>query len=349
MQWRICAGNLLLDCIAIKHLEKSMDSSDFWSVLQSAHSDVVSPYHRFSAKRWAAFSGDTPLTLTQPEIDQLRSLGDPINLDEVGQIYLPVSRMLSSHVEATRTLFVQRQRFLSMNTAKTPFIIGIAGSVAVGKSTAARLLRLLMTRWPSSPRVDLVTTDGFLLPNAVLEQRDLMNRKGFPKSYDGAAILRFLSDIKAGKRDVRAPLYDHLTYDIMSDKHQIIDQPDILIVEGLNVLQPRSLSKDGMVVPVVSDFFDFSLYLDADETDIHRWYVARFMKLRKTAFADPKSYFHRYSELTEKEALDRAEHLWRSINLPNLRNNIMPTRPRADLVLRKGTKHRIEDIALRKL
>jgi len=328
---------------------KHMDSADFWPLLRSARASDLSPYHRFSAGRWAEFNDDTPLTLTGDDIDRLRSLGDPIDLEEVRQIYLPVSRMLSSHVEAVRNLFDQRQRFLSMSTARTPFVIGVAGSVAVGKSTAARLLCQLMARWPSSPRVSLVTTDGFLHPNAILEQRDLMTRKGFPQSYDGAALLRFLSAIKSGKDTVTAPLYDHLTYDILPDRHQTVERPDILIVEGLNVLQPRSLSKDGVAVPVASDFFDFSLYLDADEEDIHDWYVARFMTLRDTAFTDPKSYFHRYSDMTEAEARDMAEHLWRTINLPNLRDNIVLTRPRADLVLRKGPRHRIENVALRKL
>ena len=283
-------------------------------------------------------------------MSRLRSLGDPIDLTEVRRIYLSLSRLLSSHVESSQLLFEQRNRFLNLSgAAKTPFVIGIAGSVAVGKSTTARVLKELLARWPSSPKVDLITTDGFLFPNAILQRNKLMERKGFPESYDTTALLKFLSAIKAGQPNVKAPLYSHLTYDVLPDEHRVVDRPDILIFEGINVLQPRDLPADGKIVPMVSDFFDFSIYIDADEALIHDWYVRRFMRLRQTAFRDPNSYFHRYASITEDEALAIAEGLWHNINLKNLRRNILPTRPRADLILRKGGDHLIETVALRKL
>ena len=225
----------------------------------------------------------------------------------------------------------------------------MAGSVAVGKSTTARMLKELLARWPSSPKVDLVTTDGFLYPNEVLRRENLMERKGFPDSYDVGALLRFLSAIKSGQPNVRAPVYSHLTYDVMPGEFVTIDRPDILIFEGLNVLQTRELPQDGKIVPFVSDFFDFSIYIDADEELIHDWYIARFMRLRETAFRDPQSFFHRYSQLSEDAARAIAEGLWANINLKNLRENILPTRPRADLILRKGAGHLVEEVALRKL
>jgi type I pantothenate kinase len=309
----------------------------------------VSPYRFFTAAQWAAFRADTPLTLTAEEVDRLRSLNDPVSLDEVRRIYLSLSRLLSAHVESSLALYRQRSRFLNISGRKTPFIIGIAGSVAVGKSTTARILKELMARWPSSPVVDLITTDGFLLPNAELERRGLMERKGFPESYDVAEVLRFLSAVKAGEDSVTAPVYSHFHYDVLPGQRQRIDRPDILIFEGINVLQTRDLPQDGKAVPVVSDFFDFSIYLDAREADIERWYIDRFMRLRETAFRDPGSFFHRYSTITQKEALARARYLWERINLVNLRTNILATRPRADLVLRKGGDHLIEQVALRKL
>ncbi|MBB3313787.1 type I pantothenate kinase [Rhizobium sp. BK196] len=309
-----------------------------------------SPYHFFSSDQWAKFRADTPLTLTGDEVKRLRSMGDPIDLDEVRRIYLSLSRLLSAHVESSQLLFKQRNRFLSLsNVTKTPFVIGIAGSVAVGKSTTARILKELLGRWPSSPKVDLVTTDGFLHPNTVLKRENLMQRKGFPESYDTGAILRFLSAIKAGLPDVKAPSYSHLVYDVLPDEYKIVDRPDILIFEGINVLQSRDLPADGKIVPMVSDFFDFSIYIDAEETQIHNWYVTRFMRLRETAFRDPDSYFHRYASISEEEAVAIAEDLWANINLKNLRQNILPTRPRADLILRKGKDHLIEQVALRKL
>lgn len=309
-----------------------------------------SPYRFFSAERWANFRADTPLTLTEDEVRRLRSLNDPIDLDEVRRIYLSMSRLLSAHVEASQLLFRQRQVFFEADDAvKAPFIIGIAGSVAVGKSTTARVLKELLARWPSSPKVDLVTTDGFLYPNEVLRREGLMDRKGFPDSYDVGAILRFLSGIKAGLPNVRAPLYSHLTYDVLPGEFVTIDRPDILIFEGINVLQTRELPEDGKAVPVVSDFFDFSIYIDAPEQLIHHWYVDRFMRLRDTAFRDPKSFFHRYSRLSADAARTIAEQLWNNINLKNLKENILPTRPRADLILRKGANHLVEEVALRKL
>ncbi|MEI5679079.1 MULTISPECIES: type I pantothenate kinase [unclassified Mesorhizobium] len=317
---------------------------------QLAPTVKYSPYRFFSAERWAEFRADTPMTLTADEVKRLGSLYDPIDLDEVRRIYLSMSRLLYAHVEASQLLFRQRQAFFSGDqVAKTPFIIGMAGSVAVGKSTTARILKELLGRWPSSPKVDLVTTDGFLLPNEVLRRENLMERKGFPDSYDVGALLRFLSAIKSGQRDVRAPLYSHLTYDVMPGAFVTIDRPDILIFEGLNVLQPRELPKDGNFVPFVSDFFDFSIYIDAEEELIHSWYIKRFMRLRETAFRNPESFFHRYSQLSEDAAKAIAEGLWGNINLKNLRENILPTRPRADLILRKGEDHLVEEVALRKL
>ena len=317
---------------------------------QLVPTEKYSPYLFFSAQEWAKFRADTPLTLAEEEIHRLRSLNDPVDLEEVKRIYLSMSRLLSAHVEASQLLFRQRRAFFNVeNATKTPFIIGIAGSVAVGKSTTARVLKELLARWPSSPQVDLVTTDGFLLPNEILRRDNLMERKGFPDSYDVGALLRFLSGIKAGLRDVRAPLYSHLTYDVVPGEFTTIDRPDILIFEGINVLQPGKLPRDGKIVPFLSDFFDFSIYIDAEETLIHDWYVARFMRLRETAFRNPESFFHRYSQLSEGAARAIAEGLWTNINLKNLRENILPTRARADLILRKGADHLVEEVALRKL
>jgi type I pantothenate kinase len=325
-------------------LDKRVDEHTF------EMSPVTSPYRYFTADQWAEFRADTPLTLTNDEVKRLRSIGDPIDLDEVSKVYLSLSRLLSSHVESAKWLFYQRRKFLNVpDKRKTPFIIGIAGSVAVGKSTTARILKELLARWPNSPKVDLVTTDGFLLSNAELKANGLMERKGFPESYDQKAVLKFLSGIKAGEPDVEAPTYSHLIYDVLPDQRIHIYQPDILIFEGINVLQTRPLPLDGREVPMVSDFFDFSIYIDADETDIHRWYVDRFMGLRETAFRDPQSFFHRYAEMSEVEARKIAEKLWREINLKNLHENIMPTRPRADLILRKGPDHLVDQVSLRKL
>ncbi|MFC5069591.1 type I pantothenate kinase [Flaviflagellibacter deserti] len=307
-----------------------------------------SPYRVFSREEWAELRADTPMTLNADEIERLRSLDDPLDLMEVEQIYLPISRLLTLYVEATQGLFRATRAFLNTNGAKkVPYIIGIGGSVAVGKSTTARLLQALLRRWPNTPKVDLVTTDGFLFPNEVLAAEGLMQRKGFPESYDLPALLKFMSDIKAGKERVAAPVYSHLVYDVVPGAEIAVENPDILILEGLNVLQAGT--KDVRAVPFVSDFFDFSIFIDAEENTIHDWYVDRFMHLRETAFRDPNSYFQRYASVPPSEAMALAEDLWGRINLPNLRENILPTRARASLIMRKGEDHRVEEVALRKL
>ncbi len=310
----------------------------------------LSPYREFTRDAWASLRDDAIQPLSADEVARLRSLNDPISLEEVESIYLPLSRLLSLHVEATQALFAATQRLTRAPDAiTTPFILGVAGSVAVGKSTTARVLQALLSRWPGSPNVALVTTDGFLLPNATLAERGLMARKGFPESYDTRRLLRFLSDIKAGRRHVEAPVYSHLTYDVVAGASVTIDEPDIVIFEGLNVLQPARLPPDGAQIPFVSDFFDFSVYLDADESLLRAWYIERFTRLRETAFRDPRSYFAKYAALSEQAALDVARELWDTINLVNLRENIRPTRQRAKLILRKGASHQIEAISLRRI
>lgn len=311
--------------------------------------EELSPYRVFSESEWARLRADTPMTLTNKEVRQLQSLNDPVSIAQVESILLPLSRLLAFYVEATQQLHRATNRFLGSNDGKNPFIIGIAGSVAVGKSTTARLLQALLARWPASPKVDLVTTDGFLYPNSVLEAEGLMHRKGFPESYDRPALLKFLSDLKAGKRNVQAPVYSHFYYDVMPGQHVIVDRPDILILEGLNVLQTSNLPRDGKAVPFVSDFFDFSIYIDAEEEVLHEWYISRFMRLRETAFRDPGSYFNKYAMASDEDALTIAEALWTEINLVNLHENILPTRPRADLILSKIETHAINEVRLRKL
>lgn len=309
----------------------------------------LSPYRHFTREEWAQLRADTPLTLTISDLKRLQSINDPISLEEVIAIYLPLSRLLALYVAATQGLFKATQRFLGADDGKVPYIIGVAGSVAVGKSTTARVLQALLSRWANTPKVDLITTDGFLLPNAQLEREDLLERKGFPESYDSAKLLRFLSDVKAGRSHVEAPVYSHLTYDVVPDESVSVDRPDILIVEGVNVLLPSRLPRDGKETPFVSDFFDFSVYLDADEDQLEKWYVSRFMRLRSTAFRDPRSYFKKFSEVSDAEAEEVARSIWKRTNLRNLHENILPTRARASLILTKGSSHRIEEVALRKL
>jgi type I pantothenate kinase len=317
--------------------------------MDQAAPTVVSPHRVFTRAEWARLRADTPLTLTEADLERLHSINEPISIDDVVEIYLPLSRLLSLYVRATQGLYEATRQFLGTNDGKTPFIIGIGGSVAVGKSTTARVLKALLGRWPNIPKVELITTDGFLMPNARLEQLGLMRRKGFPESYDLPALLSFLSAIKAGEARVAAPVYSHLVYDIVPGATVEIDRPDILIVEGLNVLQTPRLPAHGRAVPFVSDFFDFSVYIDADEAHIRRWYIDRFLRLKDTSFRDPHSYFHHLANVGAADAERIADDLWTGINLVNLRENILPTRPRAALILRKDATHRIEQVALRRL
>src|ERR1700749_463431 len=307
------------------------------------------PYRIFTRQQWGRLRDDTPMTLEPGEFDKLRSMHDRLDLQEVEEIYLPLSRLLSIYVDAAQRLYYSQRQFFGIRDSKMPYIIGIAGSVAGGKSTTARVLQALLARWSPRPKVDLVTTDGFLYPNAVLERQGLMQKKGFPESYDLPTLLGFLSDIKAGRRKVRAPVYSHLTSDIVPNQWIEIDNPDILIVEGVNVLQTGRLPRDGTAVPFVSDFFDFSVYIDAEEAVLRRWYVRRFLALRDTAFTDPRSYFPRYAVLSDEEATATAIAIWERTNLANLEDNILPTRPRATLIMKKGADHVVETVALRRL
>ncbi|ROS76816.1 type I pantothenate kinase [Cellulomonas sp. PhB143] len=311
--------------------------------------EPVSTYVDLDRAAWSRLSESTPLPLTHVDVERLRGLGDPIDLDEVDAVYRPLSRLLNLYVQATSGLHDVTSTFLGEHPVRTPYVIGVAGSVAVGKSTTARVLQEMLARWPETPRVELVTTDGFLYPNAELERRGLLQRKGFPESYDRRALVRFLTRVKSGQAEVRAPVYDHLTYDIVPGAEAVVHRPDVLIVEGLNVLQPsRPGPGDGSTV-AVSDFFDFSIYVDARTRNIRQWYVDRFLKLRRTAFTQPESYFRRYADLSDEEATATAKHIWDTINAPNLEQNVLSTRGRATLVLTKGLDHAVQRVRLRKL
>jgi type I pantothenate kinase len=312
----------------------------------SAGAGQTSPFVEIDRRVWAELAPTTQLPLTELELLQLRGLGDLLDLREVSDVYLPLSRLLNLYVAGARALQRSTSDFLGeQRVPTTPFVIGVAGSVAVGKSTIARLLRELLARWDDTPRVELITTDGFLLPNAELERRGLMQRKGFPESYDRRALLRFVSKVKSGATEVRAPFYSHLSYDIVPDAEVVVRSPDVLIVEGLNVLQPPA---PGARL-AVSDLFDFTIYVDARTSDIRNWYVERFLSLQRGAFTNPQSYFHRFASLTEPEAIERATSIWAGINEPNLVQNILPTRARASLVLRKSADHTVSSVLLRKI
>lgn len=306
-----------------------------------------SPYTRFSGEAWGKLRADTPLTLSSEDLESLGGVNEQVSIDELRQIYLPLSRLLNLHVAAAQRLHSVTSTFTGNRAPKVPFIIGLAGSVAVGKSTTARILRALLAHWPDHPQVDLVTTDGFLYPNAILDQRGIMHRKGFPESYDLPQLVRFLSNIKAGRRNVRAPVYSHQRYDVDADAFVEVDQPDVVIVEGLNVLQPPGI--DAVERDVVSDFFDFTIYVDAQEPTIRQWFLQRFAVLRETAFRDTQSYFHRYSSMSDDEALTFATNVWNTINKVNLEENILPTRERAHVILEKSADHTVSAVKLRRL
>lgn len=315
----------------------------------SALTSIPSPYVELDRQDWARLRRQHPLSLTDSDVERLTGLGERLDLQEIEEVYLPLSRLLSYYVEGTGHLHRITSSFLGERPDRTPFIIGVAGSVAAGKSTTARILRELMSRWPSTPRVELVTTDGFLYPNAELERRGLLQRKGFPESYDQRALLRFVAEVKSGKDTVRAPIYSHLTYDIVPGQEVVVSRPDVLIVEGLNVLQSARVRADGRSGLAVSDFFDFSVYVDAKIDHIRQWYIDRFLQLRATAFAKPESYFHRYAEMSDAQARDTAVGIWQSINEPNLVANVITTRGRATLILTKGADHGVNRVRLRKL
>lgn len=306
----------------------------------------LSPYLAIERADWAELGKNTQLPLTEKELSNLKSLGDFLDMKEVEEVYLPVSHLLSLHASQTQKLHSAASDFMGERSAKTPFIIGIAGSVAVGKSTVARLLKELMSRWEGTPRVELVTTDGFLYPNAELERRGILDRKGFPESYDRKRLLKFVSDVKSGVESVTAPVYSHLSYDIVEGEFEEVRTPDVLILEGLNVLQPPAIGQE----LALSDFFDFTIYIDANPKTIEKWYLSRFLQLWTSAFTNPLSYFHQLTkQLNQEQATERAKGFWQNINLPNLRENIEPTRSRAKLVMQKGDEHRVQQVLLRKI
>lgn len=308
----------------------------------------LTPYLEFNRKEWAKLRESVPLTLTEKDLEKLRGINERISMQEVVDIYLPLTRLINFYVAAQQTRKIVQSEFFNEPEQKVPYVIGICGSVAVGKSTFARILQALLTHWPEHPKVNLITTDGFLLPNKVLNQRKIMDKKGFPVSYDIHRLVKFLSDIKSGEKKVTAPTYSHLVYDIVEGEEKTIEQPDILIIEGLNVLQSGMDYPDSPHRVFVSDFLDFSIYVDADEELLKNWYVDRFMKFREGAFTDPNAFFHHYTKITDEAAVAEAKAIWRSINGKNLSENILPTRERASLILTKGSNHAIQKVYLRK-
>ena len=307
------------------------------------------PYLTLDREHWASLAASRPASLDEATLDRLRGIGDPTDAAEVREVYAPLTELLSLYMERTGALFSASHQFLGLPGQRTPFVIGVAGSVAVGKSTTSRLLKELISRLPGSPRVDLVTTDGFLYPNERLESEGLLDRKGYPESYDRRRLVQFVMDVKSGTPEVTAPVYSHLVYDIVPNEVIRVSQPDVLIVEGLNVLQPARRRSDGTTGLALSDFFDFSVYVDAAHGDIRNWYVSRFLKLRETAFRDPDSYFVRFGRLSEAEATAIAIDIWNEINGPNLELNIRPTRGRATAILRKGPDHQVSWVRIRKV
>ena len=317
--------------------------------MQNGVDNGFSPYVTFERREWARLRAATPLTLTDADLVSLRGVNEYVSLEEVADVYLPLSRLLNLYVGAAQTLHKVTDTFLGKPAAPVPYIIGVAGSVAVGKSTLARILRAILARWPNHPKVDLVTTDGFLYPNKVLEERGLMDRKGFPESYDLRRLMGFMAELKSGAEEARAPVYSHLIYDIVPGQQKVVRRPDIVVVEGLNVLQTPDGARRRSLRTFVSDFFDFSIYVDADEADVEDWYVDRFLTLRDTAFRDPNSYFRRFADLSEEEAVTTARRIWSEVNGLNLRQNILPTRDRARLIVRKARDHSVTEVRLRKI